>query len=82
MSTLNQLNKRTDDILDAVAEAQRLIGRDLWCNGYGIFADPNKVRLDLAAAHAKIGEALKVLRETQWPNDADYDALEREHNTR
>jgi hypothetical protein len=78
--SLNQLSKRTGDIVAAVGEAQMLVGVDLWCNGYGILADPNRVRLDLAAAHAKVGEALKLLRETQWPRDDEYDALEREHN--
>jgi hypothetical protein len=79
--TLNDLSRRTDDIVAAVSEAQKLTSVDLWCNGYGILADPTKVRLDLAAAHAKLGEALKMLRETQWPRDEEYDALEREHNS-
>jgi hypothetical protein len=78
--SINQLSKRTDEIVAAVGEAQKLVGVDLLCNGFGILADPTSVRLDLAAAHAKLGEALRLLRETDWPSDADYDALEREHN--
>jgi hypothetical protein len=79
-TSINDLSKRTSEIVAAVSEAQKLAGVDLWCNGYGILADPSRVRLDLAAAHAKLGEALKLLRETQWPRDDDYDALERAHN--
>lgn len=79
--SLSKFKARTDKVVDAVAEAQKLAGCDLWCNGYGILADPNKVRLDLAAAQSKLGEALVVLRETQWPRDDEYDALERAHNT-
>jgi hypothetical protein len=78
--SINELSKRTDAIVGAAGEAQKLAGVDLWCNGYGILADPNRVRLDLAAAHAKLGEALKLLRETKWPHEDEYDALEREHN--
>lgn len=78
--SLNQFKARTDKVIDAVAEAQKLAGCDLWCNGFGILADPNRVRLDLAAAHAKLGDALKLMRETEWPSDAEYDTLERENN--
>lgn len=80
MSRLNDIKQRSDEICDAVAEAHRLAGKDIWCNGYGIIADPSMVRLELAAAHAKLGEALKLLRETPWPHDDDYGALELEHN--
>lgn len=78
--SINQLNKTTDEISAAVAEVQRLVGCDLWCNGFGILADPSQVRSKLTDAHAKLGRALKLLRETRWPSDAEYDALEREHN--
>ena len=78
--SINQLHDTTSAICDAVADAQKLVGCDLWCNGYGILADPSQVRLKLAEAHAKLGDALKLLRETRWPRDDEYDALEREHN--
>lgn len=80
MSAINDLHQRTTAICDRIAEARRLAGVDAWCNGYGILSDPHRVRLDVAAAHAKLGEALAMLRDTRWPRDEDYDALEREHN--
>lgn len=78
--TLNELSKRTDVVVDAVTEASRFAGRDIWMNGYGILADPSSVRANLAEARKHIDAALKALNETQWPRDADYDALEAAHN--
>lgn len=80
MSTLNDLCKRTDAVVDAVTEASRFVGRDIWTNGYGILADHSSVRSNLVEARNRIEAALKAINEAPWPRDADYDALEAEHN--
>jgi hypothetical protein len=66
-------------------EATEAIDRDLWGpierlqaagsggNGAGIYADVYRFRGALADAAAAVARAQKIVRETDWPSDHDYD---------
>ena len=83
--TINELSKRTDTICEQAAEAARVLGRfdgGRIVNGWGIFSDPSMRYSDLHDAKQKIDAAIKLHVETPWPrSDADYEALERRHNS-
>jgi hypothetical protein len=61
------------------------IDQDLWspierlqragesANGAGIYADVPRFRSALHEAAAAIARAQKIIRETDWPSDHDYD---------
>jgi len=42
-------------------------------NGAGIYADIPRFRSALAEAATAIADAQKIVRETDWPTDQDYD---------
>jgi hypothetical protein len=41
----------------------------------GVYTDPSNQRAGLQAAREAIERAEKIMSETQWPTDKDYDAL-------
>lgn len=79
--TINELGKRTDAVLDPLGEAITLLRGPVWTNGYGVLADPSALRLRIAEASAHLDAALKALRETKWPTNREWDALEGAHNS-
>jgi len=75
-------------IRDRIARAQEAtakIDRDLWrplerltdickpSNGAGIFCDIPRIKSALAEAAAAIASAQKIMNDTEWPSDRDYD---------
>jgi hypothetical protein len=80
MSNITKAAHATDQIQDHVGIAiDRLQsgfnGRIV--NGYGIYADPSMRRSDLVEVQKAIETALSIMRSTQWPSNAEYDALDR-----
>ena len=53
---------------------QRLQDAGRGSNGAGIFCDIPRFESALREAAAEIAAAQKIINETQWPSDADYDA--------
>ncbi|MGP2494391.1 MULTISPECIES: hypothetical protein [Hyphomicrobiales] len=79
MSSITKAANATDQIQDHVSVAiDRLQhgfnGRIV--NGYGIYSDPSMRRSDLVEAQKAIEAALSVMRSTDWPSNAEYDALD------
>lgn len=75
----------TDEIAKAESaptEVQAHIGRALSAlggfngriiNGFGVYADVSRQHLKLIEARDSIAAALKIMTDTSWPTDADYD---------
>jgi hypothetical protein len=85
MTSINELSKRTDAILEAAQEAARILRRfeGRCVNGWGILSDPSLRYSDLYDAKKKIDAAIELHVKTKWPySDADYERLEVEHNRR
>lgn len=83
MSKIINAASATDTIQDHVGVALDRLqhgfnGRIV--NGFGVYADPSMRRNDLVEAQKAIEAALKVMRETAWPSNAEYDAEEEAHN--
>ncbi len=45
-------------------------------NGFGIYVDPSMRHHDLIEARKAIDAALAIMKATNWPTEADYDAHE------
>lgn len=45
-------------------------------NGFGVYSDWSSRRNELRLTLAAIEGAIKVMRETDWPTDADFDRAE------
>jgi hypothetical protein len=81
--TLNELSKRTDLVLNRAERASDELRRCFHgriINGWGIYSDPSQVRSALQDALTHIQAALNTMRDTDWPSNQDYDALEAAHN--
>lgn len=62
-----------DDALWPAIERLQRVGRT--GNGAGIYADVAAFRKELKALAATIVAAKKLIDDTQWPTDEDYEAL-------
>lgn len=58
------------DLWQAIETLQRAGGPS---NGAGIYADIPRLKSALAAAASAIARAQKIVNETEWPSDHDYD---------
>lgn len=79
MSNITKAANATDQIQDYVGVAlDRLQGgfNGRIVNGYGIYSDPSMRRSDLVEAHKAIEAALSLMRSTDCPSKAEYDALD------
>jgi hypothetical protein len=65
--------KATQIARDRIAQAERVLADALHSNALGILLDPGATLLALETAQARIAEAMKVVSETEWPRDADYE---------
>lgn len=82
-STINDLSKRTDQIFEALNDAERALKSNSCStyNGFGILSDPSMARSNIYDAKKKLEEALALLNGAKWPSsNADWDALEAAHN--
>jgi hypothetical protein len=52
---------------------QRLQDAGRGSNGAGVFCDISRLKGALSEAAAEIARAQKIMAETQWPSDRDYD---------
>ncbi|KUO56043.1 MAG: hypothetical protein APF80_12450 [Alphaproteobacteria bacterium BRH_c36] len=58
---------------DRIAQAEAVLAEAVHANALGILIDPGASLLALETAQARIAEAMKVITETEWPRDADYE---------
>ena len=65
----------TVEVQKQVAEALIALGsfKSDPVNGWNVFYDVSRQRLALYDAHKSIAAALKIMSDTSWPTDADYD---------
>lgn len=79
MSNITKAADATDQIQDRVGVAIDRLQRGFngrIVNGYGIYSDPSMRRSDLIEAQKAIEAALSIMRSTNWPSNAEYDALD------
>lgn len=82
-SRINVLNKVSDEVRDKIDAATDVLGKAArHSNGWGILADVAETKSRIAEALRDLMAADNLLRGTSWPTDAEYEALEREHNRR
>lgn len=83
LSPINALSKVSDEVRQKIDDATNILGKAArHCNGWGILADVSETRSRVSQALHDLKAADELLRRTSWPSDAEYDALEREHNRR
>lgn len=58
---------------DRLAQAQAVLAEAVHANALGILIDPGASLLFLETAQTKIAEAMKIITETEWPRDTDYE---------
>jgi len=45
------------------------------CNTFGVYRDRNDVLVSIEVAERNIAAAKKIIRDTQWPTQADYNEV-------
>jgi hypothetical protein len=82
-SRINALGKVSDEVRQKIDDATNVLGKAArHCNGWGILADVSETRGRISQALHDLRSADELLRGTSWPTEAEYAALEREHNRR
>lgn len=73
---INAASHDCEVVQAAWVNALRSLEDGVSTNGYGIYHDRGEpLRQKLLAAKLQIDQALAVLKEIDWPTDADYDQV-------
>jgi enamine deaminase RidA (YjgF/YER057c/UK114 family) len=71
--TIARAETATGDIVQAFQHAAGQL-QTCYVNQHGVLADPETTYINLRSAQRAIDLAIEVLKETQWPTQATYDA--------
>ncbi len=65
--------KATSLARDRIAHAEAVMAEALHVNANGALLDPGSTLMALETAQTRIAEAMKIISETEWPRDAEYE---------
>jgi len=77
MEKINKAGSATSDVQAQVRQALSALdgSNGGGVNGFGVYADVSLQRSKLHEARSHIDAALKIMSDTSWPTNADYDTV-------